>query len=326
MNIAFAGFRHSHIMGLYQMANKCEDIHIKGCYEENEVVRKKMEDTHGIIFNYDSYEALLADPEVEAVAIGDYFGKRGALAIAALESDKHVICDKPLCTNLDEVQRIKELSEEKNLQVGCMLDLRYMSQVQKVKEIIQSGELGKVHIVSFTGQHCLNYENRPGWYFEEGKQGGTINDIGIHGIDLIRVITGKNVSAINHAMEWNAFADKHPNFKDCGQFSVIMEDMVVTGDVSYSAPNFSGVLPTYWSFRFWGTKGMLHFNRTEGNIIRLYRDTEEIIECDECSINHLYDFMKEIKGIPTILGTASILESQRQILEIQKVADANVVK
>lgn len=320
MNIAFAGFRHGHIMSLYQMASGCEDICITGCFEENAEARKSAEDTYGVHFNYDSYEALLADPKVEVVAIGDYFSKRGSLAIKALERGKHVIADKPLCTDLDELKRIKELSEEKDLQVGCMLDLRYMSQVEKVKEIIQGGELGDIKVIAFTGQHCLSYGSRAGWYFEEGKQGGTINDIGIHGIDLMRMITGKDVTAVNHVMEWNAFADKEPDFKDCGQFSVMMDDIVVTGDVSYSAPKFKGTLPTYWSFRFWGTKGMLHFNLAEGNIIRIYREEEEIIECEKRSTEHLYDFMKEIQGIHTMLDTAGILESQRQVLEIQKAA------
>lgn len=322
MKMAFAGFQHGHINGLQYMAARCEDVVITGYYEENAETRKAMEKSLGVTFNYETYEDLLNDPEVEAVAIGDYFQKRGSMVIAALKKGKHVIADKPLCTDLEELAQIKQLSEEKNLQVGCMLDLRYMNQVEKVKDIIQSGELGKVHVVAFTGQHCLNYGSRAGWYFEEGKHGGTINDLGIHGIDLVRMITGKNVTRVNHAMDWNAFADKEPGFKDCGQFSVMMEDMVVTGDVSYSAPKFSGTLPTYWSFHFWGTKGMLHFNMAESNIIRIYRETEEVIECDSQNAETLNDFLKATKGIPSMLDTASILESQRQVLEIQKAADA----
>ena len=52
------------------------------------------------------------------------------------------------------------------------------------------------------------------WYFEEGKHGGTINDIAIHGIDLLRFITGKEFTKVNFAKTWNAFADKEPEFKE----------------------------------------------------------------------------------------------------------------
>lgn len=318
MNIAFAGFRHSHIMVLYNKVLNDESICITGCYEENAKAKEEAEKKWGISFTYDTYEELLNDANADAVAIGDYYQKRGSMVISALEHGKHVICDKPICTDLVELEKIRQLSQEKNLQVSCMLELRYMSQVQKVKELIENDVIGKVHIVSFTGQHPLNYGSRPEWYFEKGKHGGTINDIGIHGIDLLRYITGKSVTDIHYARTWNAFADKEPQFLDCGQFSVSMEDIAVNADVSYAAPAFQGILPTYWSFYFWGTKGMLHFNLKDSNVIRLYRDKEEIIECVKPDTDYLHDFMNEIKGIHTMLDTEGVLESQKQILEIQK--------
>lgn len=321
MKLAFAGFRHDHIVDQYLMALGCEDICVTGAFEENDEVRAKVRAMYNVKFPYQSYEELLADPEVEAVAIGDYYGRRGSLAIQALEHGKHVFVDKPLCTDLAELEQIKKLSEEKGLCVGCVLVLRYMSQVQKAKELIQKGEIGDVKIISFTGQHCLNYQRRPKWYFEEGKHGGTINDIAIHGIDLVRMITGKDVTSVNHAMQWNAFASQAPQFKDCAQFSAMMGDTVLTADVSYAAPKYEGVLPTYWNFRFWGTKGMMSFNRTERNVIHLYRNTEEIITCNPTQDQPLLDFLKETQGVHTVLDTASILESQRQVLMIQKEAE-----
>ena len=104
MNIAFAGFRHSHIMVLYNMALNAEDVHITGCFEEDDKARESAVKDWGISFTYDSYEALLDDVEVEAVAIGDYYQKRGAMVIAALKKGKHVMCDKPICTDLDELE------------------------------------------------------------------------------------------------------------------------------------------------------------------------------------------------------------------------------
>jgi predicted dehydrogenase len=50
--------------------------------------------------------------------------------------------------------------------------------------------LGKIKTAAFTGQHPLNWGVRPGWYFEEGKHGGTFNDIAIHGVDAISWIAG----------------------------------------------------------------------------------------------------------------------------------------
>ena len=201
-----------------------------------------------------------------------------------------------------------------------MLDLRYVPQIETVKKMLSEDVIGTVHIATFTGQHFLNYGARPGWYFEEGKHGGTINDIAIHGIDLLRFITGKNLTKINCAKTWNAFADKEPQFKDSAQFMVEMDGMSVMADVSYAAPAFGGILPTYWDFKLWGTKGMLSFNLKEGTI-HIYKGTEEVIECEQTFPKHLDDFINEVNGIATELNTADILNSQEQVLKIQKFAD-----
>lgn len=320
MNIAFAGFRHSHILGLYNSALSEESISITGCFEENEKARKEAEDM-GINFKYDSYQKLLEDSDVDIVAIGDYYGIRGQRVIEALKHGKHVICDKPLCTSLDELDKIEKLVQEKNLKICIMLDLRYMPQTEKVKEIVSSGELGKINIATFTGQHCLDYGNRPEWYFEDGKHGGTINDIAIHGIDLIRYITGKNLSKVDCAKTWNAFATQEPNFKDSAQFMVDMDGIALNADVSYAAPKFDGILPTYWNFTFWGEKGMLNFKLCD-NEIHIYRNKEEIITMPDRKIDYLNDFVSEINGEnPKYINTMDMLASQRQVLTIQKASE-----
>lgn len=319
MNIAFAGFRHGHIIGLYNTAKITEGVSVLGCFEENDVEREKMSSLIGDPFTYGSYDEILNDSRVDAVAIGDYYGKRGGMVIAALKAGKHVICDKPICTSLAELDEIESLAEKTGLKVACMLDLRYMAQTVKVREMIQNGEIGDIINVSFTGQHCLNYGVREGWYFEEGKHGGTTNDIAIHGIDLVRCITGKNLTKINCVKERNAFAAEEPDFKDCAQFMVDMDDISVMADVSYAAPKCNMTLPTYWDFYFWGTKGMINFRCSE-TVIHLYQGTEQIIECERPTTKYFPDFIKEINGEGFESNTKYTLESQRQVLMIQETA------
>lgn len=321
MKLAFAGFRHSHIYGLFDTASANPDVTITGCFEEDAAARAEAMQKTGESSWYPDYQAVLEDPQVDAVAIGDYFQKRGAMVIQALQHGKHVICDKPICISIEELEQIERLVQESGLQVCCMLDLRYMPQVQTAREIIQSGRLGTIYTASFTGQHPLNYGTRPAWYFEEGKQGGTINDIAIHGIDLVRLLTGKNLTGIRCAKTWNAFAEKAPGFLDCGQFMIEMDGMALMADVSYAAPALAAMLPTYWNFYFWGTKGMMNFRLCE-NDIHLYTEKEEIIACPPAAIGYLADFMKEIQGEKTMMNTQGILESQRQTLQIQMAADA----
>lgn len=103
---------------------------------------------------------------------------------------KHLIADKPICTSLEELDAIEKLAADKNLKIGCMLDLRQYPPLVKLCQLVQDDVLGEIRTISFTGQHPLNWGIRPGWYFKEGKHGGTINDIAIHGIDYLTWATG----------------------------------------------------------------------------------------------------------------------------------------
>ncbi len=322
MNLAFAGFRHSHIFGLYNSAMKSGRVNVVGCFEEDEASRNEVSKELGVVFNYATYEELLADSSVDAVAIGDCYGKRGNLAIEALKAGKHIILDKPICTSLEELDEIERLSKENNLCVCCMLDLRYVVPAIKAKELVENGEIGEVKTASFTGQHPLSYGTRPMWYFEEGMHGGTINDIAIHGIDLVRFITGKSLTGVSWAKCWNAYADKEPNFKDSAQFTAEFEDLSLISDVSYAAPGYKGILPTYWDFCFWGTKGLIKFNYMERNL-HIYKEEEQIIEFAQTEPGYLDAFCDEIEGKPTIMTTESVIASARDTLTIQKYADEN---
>ncbi len=313
INLAFAGFRHSHILSLYNEAVKDENVNILGCFEEAPTESIM---TDAVSLTYASYEEVLNDAQVEAVAIGDYYAKRGQMVIAALKAGKHVICDKPICTSLKELDEIETLVNKTGLKVCCMLDLRYMPQIKTAKRLIADDKIGEIVNVSFTGQHCLDYGNRPGWYFEEGKHGGTINDIAIHGVDLIRYLTNKNLTKINYAHTWNAFAEHAPNFKDCGQFIAEFESVSVMADVSYAAPKCNEILPTYWEFTFWGKKGMLRFNYASSDLL-LFTITAEVLPCPSTEAHLLKDFALQISGKDSVLDCADPLKSQRQVLQIQ---------
>lgn len=324
--IAFAGFRHGHIYTLYEQAKAApEAIKIIGAWEEDTQARLQAVHNAGIVFDGRTFEDFLADDKLDMIAIGDYYGRRGELAIRALEAGKHVIADKPLCTSLEELDRIENLSQQKRLKVGCMLSLRYSRYTATAKKIISSGRLGRVTAISFNGQHPLNYGKRPGWYFEAGKHGGVINDVAIHGVDLVEYLTGQRMEKIDAARTWNAFAEQTPDFQDCAQFMVRLRDGCgVQADVSYAAPSHAGfALPIYWQFLVWGTRGVLRFAE-DGRGVDAYFDhaqSPEYIEGKPVMTDHIRDFIHEIDGTGAPLITSEqVLAAQRDTLRIQQAA------
>ncbi len=270
---------------------------------------------------------MINNEEADVVVIGDYYGIRGALAIAALKAGKNIFSDKPLCTSLSEIDEIEKLAYEKGLKVGLMLDMRYCKAAKPVREFIKGGGLGEIHAICFGGQHPLLYGSRPSWYFEDGKHGGTINDIAVHGIDFIEYIAGLSLKRILGARCWNAFAREVSSFKDCAQFMVELSNGAgLIADVSYSAPNSSGYsLPFYWRFTLWGDKGVMEFSINSKELIVALdgKPGIEIISVPDVDNgrNCLSVYLEELDGKHTDIDTSSVIRVTRNTLMIQKHAD-----
>jgi len=349
MKIAFAGFRHGHIEALYHAANKHELLDIVAACEDDEATRKALIEesnvptsieesrraeleANKIELTHYTLDEMLEQVDCDAIAIGDYYSRRGSMAIKALKAGKHVIADKPICTSLSEIEEIETLATEKNLKVGCMFDLRDIPCTIGLKQIIDNGDLGTIQSVSFGGQHPLMIESRAGWYFEPGKHGGTINDIGIHAIDLIPWIVNSEIDTINAARCWNANAPEFPHFKDAAQFMLTLENGCgVIGDVSYLVPNNLGYSHQfYWRMTFWGTKGVAEVAYNQAHILVAQNGDTKLNKIPlpaGTPNNYLQAFVDDINGTPQKdLNTTVVIKSSRKSLEIQALAGKGTVK
>lgn len=320
--IAFCGLKHPHVFDLLRLAKDCPDVTVTGAFEDNPEYRNAAADRFDRF--YTSYWEMLSDPDVDIVAIGDEYGYRGYETALALRAGKHVLSDKPLCTQAEKLHEIARLSSEKNLCVGCMLDLRYDPALRLAAELIAADTLGEIRAVNFSGQHPLSYGVRPAWYFRSEAHGGTFNDLIIHGIDAVSYITGLTKLKPLFARSWNAFAVKEPEFRDCAQLLGKYENGAgLIADVSYSAPSGSAFrLSSYWRFSFWGDKGMIEcaLNRPELQLALSEREIE-LISAPPIADNCLSDLLLAIRGLPTRFSQQSLFSSTLTALAIQQAAD-----
>jgi predicted dehydrogenase len=320
-NIGFAGFRHGHIYALYNLAAQNKNVNIAGAWEEDDAARKTAMENFDVAFTHKIYKEMLEDKNIDIIAIGNYFGARGQMVIEALEAGKHVMVDKPLCTSMKELEEIEKIAGRTGLKVGLMLEMRYHENILAAKGLIESGEIGTVHNIYFGGQHPLNYGARPDWYYEEGKHGGVINDIAIHGIDLVRFMTGLEVEEVLAARCWNAYAAQEKHFKDSGQMMLKLGNHAgVIADVSYALPNSFGFSnPYYWLFKLWGDKGLIAFTANSDGV-ELFKDGEtkvRIVKGQKPDTDYLTDFLREIQNELPALNTAEVLKSSKSTLQIQ---------
>jgi len=326
--IAFMGFRHAHINDLFARAEAHPDLEIVACCEEDEGTCARLAADGKVTVTHRDFTRMLAEVECDIIAVGDYYAKRGPALVQAVLHGRHIIADKPMCTQLNELEQIAHVAAEKRLAVGCMLDLRNNGTFRTLRRLVREGALGEIQAVSFGGQHPLLYGSRPRWYFEAGKHGGTINDIAIHGIDIVEWITGERFTEINAARNWNGVLKDVPFFKDCAQVMLTMANGGgVIGDVSYLSPDSFGYgLPMYWRITLWGTGGVVEASSKVANP-QLYRAgdkaMQEIQSDPPLPGGYLQAFLDEIDGKTggLDLTTAEVLRASRVTLLAQDAAD-----
>jgi predicted dehydrogenase len=329
LKIAVMGMRHGHITALIKHAQEHADTDVVAICEEDAATRAGLDANGPPICN--DYATMLAEVECDAIAVGDYYSKRGAVALSALAAGKHVIADKPFCTTVAEMEQIAAAARHAKLKLGCMLDMRNCRQFATMRSLFTDGFLGDIHAVSFGGQHPLMPDSRPGWYFEEGKHGGTINDIGIHAIDGLPWLTGLAIARVTAARSWNALAVKAPHMHDCGQMMLELENGAgVLGDVSYLLPDSHGYShPYYWRFTFWGSKGVLETAYNSDCLtVSMLGESEprSIALAAGRPAGYLQDFIDDINGVGSAgaSDTESVIASSLTTLRIQHAADAGL--
>ncbi|GAA2020951.1 Gfo/Idh/MocA family oxidoreductase [Terrabacter terrae] len=95
----------------------------------------------------DSYDRILSDPEVKAVAIATPAASHFTLAMAALDAGKHVLVEKPLTSALSDGEKLVHAAEERGLVLMCDHTYCYTPAVQELKRMVCGGELGEVQFI-----------------------------------------------------------------------------------------------------------------------------------------------------------------------------------
>ncbi|WP_080873385.1 Gfo/Idh/MocA family protein [Oceanobacillus timonensis] len=137
------------------------------------------------------YHDLLADSEIDAVSICTWNNTHAEIAIAALQADKHVLVEKPLCKTMKEAYQIEKAvkkSNGKTLQVGFVR--RFGTNTRVLKKFIDTGDLGEIY---YAKASCIRALGNPGgWFADKDRSGGgPLIDLGVHVIDLCWYLMGK---------------------------------------------------------------------------------------------------------------------------------------
>jgi predicted dehydrogenase len=145
------------------------------------------------------YREILRDPAIDAVHICTPNAQHFPMAKEALQAGKHVICEKPLATSVEEGQELVSLAVRQGVRNCVCHNLRYYPMVQQMRRMREAGELGEILVVQGTYfQDWLLYDTDWNWRVDS-KAGGPsrcMADIGSHWFDMAEHVTGLRVTSL----------------------------------------------------------------------------------------------------------------------------------
>lgn len=146
---------------------------------------------------HSSYDALLADPSVDAVYIPLPNHLHIEWSIKAAEAGKHVLCEKPMCMKADEFDQLIDLRDRTGLLVAEAYMIVHHPQFIRARELVQSGAIGRLRhvdaVFSYFNDKADNIRN------QAQTGGGGLPDIGVYTFGAARFVTGEEPSAVTFA-------------------------------------------------------------------------------------------------------------------------------
>jgi predicted dehydrogenase len=201
---------------------------------------------------HDNFESLVTDPETDALIIGSINPLHFGQIMAAINHGKHLMVEKPVVTDFEQLAEIQKLSIEKGIKVFPAHNFVYRKAVRKAKEIIEAGKLGQIIHSSFFSSHTISEAHATGWRASKDTgTGGTLIDSGHHLVYQALYLLGKPMKVQGFKSK---MVLKNMDCEDTAQVSLLYADgSMATLMQSWS----SGQAEMINGIRILGTEGSL---------------------------------------------------------------------
>ena len=171
---------------LIKPARNVADVEVAAIAARDRSKAERFARKHRIPTVHDSYDALLADPTIDAVYNPLPNGLHGKWTIAALEAGKHVLCEKPFTANADEAVEVAKVEARTGLVVMEAFHYRYHPLADRLVEIAHDGTIGDIEQVRTWMVIPLLSRNDIRWQLD--LAGGSTMDVGCYTIHLLRTL------------------------------------------------------------------------------------------------------------------------------------------
>ena len=184
VRVAILSFAHLHAYGYAGVLSQLPGVELVVIADDNVERGQAAAKQYGTAWVADYREAVLRD-DVDAVVICSENIYHKPMTIAAAEAGKHVLCEKPLATTMEDAQAMVDACEKNNVKLQTAFPVRFNSSIVALREAIRSGTIGETLTIL-----ARNPGTCPGsWFVDpELSGGGAVIDHTVHVVDALRWI------------------------------------------------------------------------------------------------------------------------------------------
>jgi predicted dehydrogenase len=264
---------HFGIIGAGNIAHKfIEAVRMTKNADVTAVASKSLErardwaEKEGLSRYYDSYETLLADPDIDIIYIATLSNAHYDNIKACLEAGKHVICEKPMTQTASQAQEMITLAREKQLFLMEGMWSRFLPKSLRVRRWIQEGRIGELHLMQANiGWKADKTYNKRLFYPELG--GGSLYDIGIYPMELLPYYADQKITQMQFLKK-----DYSTGVDDIVSLNLQLERCIANIQCSFTTK-----MPE--DAYLYGSDGYIHIPKIHfGNRARLYDLEDRLVE------------------------------------------------
>ena len=182
-----------------------KDAELIAVYSRDQGRANAFAERHGARSAYSSLESLLADSRVDAVFISSPNSLHVGQAVQASEAGKHVLCEKPMTTTLQDAVDMVRACRDRGVKLGVGFELRHNPGHILARDLVADGSLGRISLAQgqwgFGSRGQETFPPREGlrqWWDDPEAIGGasTLMGSGVHVMDLLRYVLGQEIAEV----------------------------------------------------------------------------------------------------------------------------------
>jgi len=292
--VSIGGFGHS-VFVFDDMATMTEAqlVGLAPAFEGEDISFFAGHDLCKDVKHYADYAKMIEEVKPDVAVISTRLDLIPDVIIAAANAGCHIIAEKPLALDKDNLKKVHQAVKDNNVRLTAMLSMRSEPEFIAARNVYESGKIGEAVLVN--GRKSYKYGTRPEWFGDKDKYGGTIGWVGIHAFDFINFVTDLGFGKVA-AMQGNF---SHPERPACEDNCTIIAELSNGGHCTVSVdlfrPQSAQTHGDDW-IRVVGTKGIIEARGSDNTcMVIIDGEKPEPVELPEKS-KIFKDFLLSLGG------------------------------